>query len=124
MFIMISLLFGTLAVLTTVAIALLAAGIIGLVYWMRDRRNLMPAAMQAACYLAPFLTLWVMFAGLSAVMVTWINHERGFNGLAQLINIDRDLLTFLVWLFPNIILAVVFFNRVAAITSGARYANK
>ena len=46
--------FGCLAMLAALTIAGLAAGLVGLVYSLRNERNLLPASMQMACYMSAY----------------------------------------------------------------------
>ena len=119
------------AVFTTaflVGVLCLGASLVGVVFAIQDRRNLLPVAIQAAAYLGPFLVLWTLFAGLAAVAVVLL--ESVYRDVAELFGFSRLFgfspfgLQFISWALANLGWLVVYVYLVARITSGARYANR
>jgi len=123
--------FAMAAVFTTaflVGVLCLTAWATGVGFAYRDRRNLLPVTIQAAAYLGPYLVLWTLFAGFSAVSVVLL--ESVYRGVNELLGLNRLLgfgpfgLQFLSWLLANLACVVVYVHLVARVTSGARYANR
>lgn len=107
-----------LAVLSSLAAALL----VGIGYWFREKRNLLPATIQAACYLNGFLSLWMLFlttfsAGLILVYEPLFRYARD-------LNLSGDAVLFMIWCTPNVVCLVLYFTLIAKITGATRYANR
>ena len=103
---------------------MLAAGLVGLWYYILDRRNLLAGSMQIACYLGGCLTLWIAFAWLTGAVVMAMKEAGLFRLAEDVIGIFDDFLAFLAWSIPNLVCVVAYFGLVGRGTAGLRYANK
>jgi hypothetical protein len=119
-----SCLFGLACVAGTVLFALGAALVVGILHSFRYRRNLLPASMQAACYLAGYLVLWAMFGAVSGVALTALAESALVEALAQTMWIGAYEFMTVAWLIANAACAAVFIVLVSRATFGARYANR
>jgi hypothetical protein len=117
-------LFGLACVAGAVLFALGSALVVGILHSFRHRRNLLPAAMQAACYLVGYLVLWAMFGAVSGVVLTALAESVLVEALAQTMWLGPYALVTLVWLTINGACAAIFLVLVSRATYGARYANR
>jgi hypothetical protein len=101
--------------------SLTAALLVGIGYWFRDKRNLLPATVQAACYLNGFLALWILFATMFGAGLVLVN-ERVFQWARDL-NLSGDFILFMIWCTPNVVCLVLYFALLVKITAATRYAN-
>jgi hypothetical protein len=115
---------GCLCVGGTVVFTLAGTIAIGVFESLRYRRNLLPGAMQVACYLGGYLTLWALFGGATAVIVFAMEEERWFHILEQMTGVYRDTLSTSTWLIPNLVWCVTYFVLLARGTAGTQYANR
>ena len=115
---------GSLCTMGALALALFAAGTVGTIYSIRQKRNLIPGSLQIASYLMGYLLFWAIFGAASGFAMIEADNVRWFNTLAQTTGIHRDILVTLSWLFPNLVCLVGYFALVARGTSAARYANR
>jgi hypothetical protein len=117
---------GLVAAHSTVAVmfaaASLAAAGTAIGYWIVDRRNLLSASVQAACYLSFWLVAWVVFAGSLGVAVVLLGDVFGL--LARPGVVMREFLQLGAWLVGNLVCLAVYVRLVVTVTAGARYANK
>jgi hypothetical protein len=113
--------FSTLGAL---GLTLLAAGLVGLWFYILDRRNLLAGSMQIACYLGGCLTLWIAFAWVTGAVVMVMNEAKLFRVMEDAMGILGAFLAFLAWFVPNLVCVVAYFGLVARGTAGLRYANK
>ena len=121
---MIMSMFGCAYVVGAVAFANLAAVVVGIVESLRCRRNLLPAAIQIACYLGVYLTAWALFAAVSGVAIVVLGEAYWFHALESLSGIYRDDLVGFTWLLPNAACGIWYFVLVARGTAATRYANR
>lgn len=113
---------GVLSCLLVLGLACLAASLVGLFYRLSDRRNLLPGAMQAACYLAGYLILWHLFSMVWGSVTAGL--EDWFEDLEEVFYLEARVLTCLFWFLPNLFLFGVYTYLVARVTAGTRYANR
>ncbi len=124
MFLMVMTMFGMACVGGMVVFSLLAAATIGSFESYRYKRNLLPAAMQIASYLATYLTIWAVFGGATSVGVNWAKEAYVFRGLEDLTGVYHETLFVATWLVPNVACCIWFFLLLYRGTIGAAYANR
>ncbi|HSW45273.1 MAG TPA: hypothetical protein VLM89_06855 [Phycisphaerae bacterium] len=117
-------LIGGMAAMTILAVVGLAAGLVGLVYSLRNGRNLMPATIQMGCYLGGYLTVWTAFGAALAVAAFWAEQANLIEAWARRQRADESFLLFLMWLLPNVLFLGGFFVLVRRGTAGAQHANR
>lgn len=117
-------LFGSACVLGTVGCALNNASTVGLFLSWRCRRNMLPAAMQAASYLSGYLLLWSIFGAASGLIVIQLDRADAFRALQEMTGIYRDLIATLTWLIPNGACSLGYLLLVGRMAGAARYANR
>jgi len=116
--------FGSLSILLLMALVCTAAGAIGSVYALLEKRNLTAAATQMAAYLSGYLVLWAVIGAATASGAITLTTTRGFRNLAQSWNVDVDTLAFVVWLSLNAVFVIHYYALVWRATAAARYANR
>lgn len=105
-------------------LAMLITCAVGLYLSIREKRNLLPAAMQVQCYLGAFLLAWMVFGWFWTVLAISLDVARVFRGVGRAFRIDDDVMAFLFWLLPtagSLLLDVVLVWKG---TVAARYANR
>ncbi|UCD28087.1 MAG: hypothetical protein JSV03_13465 [Planctomycetota bacterium] len=120
--VIISILLGYLTAVAIIAIVLLSAGLIGLIYQIKDKRNLLNGSVQIACYLSGYLVLWTIFAAF-VVMEVFIHMDK-IQQLNRMIRLNMGPLMLLVWFLPNLLCLIGYWLLIAKGTSAARYANR
>lgn len=105
-------------VLTT---ALFGAAVVGVIYRIRARRNLMTVTIQAACYLSGYLVVWTAVAFFWTTLL--FAGEDYIRHAARELHVDRDLLSVAAWFLPNGLALLGYLLLISRITTGARYAN-
>lgn len=116
--------YGCLSVIAAVLLTGLAALLGSAWYGFRERRNLMPGAIQVACYLSAYLTLCCVFAAGSGMAVVTLYFSGFYADWVWTPQIDDGFLAFLSWLVPNLLCLVVYFVLVVRGTAATRYANR
>lgn len=104
--------------------ACLSALVIGLLQTWRTRRNLLPASMRAACYLAPALIAWELLGAMVVLIAAMLVEAGLLENFEQRTGIfwEHALLAFVF--VPNVVSALTFIYLVNLITSAARHANR
>lgn len=115
---------GCLCVGGAVLFACAAATLVGLTQSFTYGRNLLPTAMQTACYLGGFLVLWSIIGAALIIGLVWLGESNSLDAVAQRIGIPADMLGLLYFGTPNLICAGFFIHRLAVATGATRYANK
>ena len=116
--------YGSFSVIAAVLLTALAALLGSAWHGFRGRRNLMPGAIQVACYLSGYLTLCFVFAAASGTTVVTLYDSGVYAGWARVLRIDDEFLAFLSWLVPNVLCLIVYFLLVVRGTAATRYANR
>jgi len=116
--------FGYLATLLTLALAGLAANLVGLIFSVRNRRNLLPASTQVACYLGTYLTVWAACSTILVVAAFVVDSAEAFRALARHLRIAHQPLMFFFWFLPNLFWLGGYFLLVWRATAAAQHANR
>jgi hypothetical protein len=117
-----ALLVGGVAAAALPVLASLAAALVGMAYRSGSRRNLLPAAMQAACYSGAYILAW--FVGMAALTAYATTFYSPLGALARALRISQDNLGFGAWIMLNVVAFLVYVGLIARITGAMRYANK
>ncbi|MEK6797411.1 MAG: hypothetical protein AABZ12_00440 [Planctomycetota bacterium] len=117
------LVYGVACVLGTTAVVNKGALLVGIVHSLRQKRNLLPASIQVACYLSGYLALWAMLGALLAVNVLILGQAQVFDRLEKMIGAHRDVLAFLSFVLPNGGLALGYLVLLHRATNAAAHAN-
>ncbi|RME39922.1 MAG: hypothetical protein D6788_04460 [Planctomycetota bacterium] len=117
----------TLATMLTLAALTLVLGtglVHGVHHGVRVKRNLMPAAMQMACYLSPFLLAWLLCGiALAFPVSAWIN-STGRVVLFSRVRITYSTFGIAILIIFHGIMLVIFNALVGRGTKAARFANR
>ena len=116
--------YGCLSVIAAVLLTGLAALLGSAWHGFRARRNLMPGAIQVACYLSGYLAMCYVFAAGSGTAVVAMYYGNFYADWARSLRIDDGFLAFLSWLVPNMLCLIVYFVLVVRGTAAIRYANR
>lgn len=114
---------GLLLTGTMMATLLVGSGIAGMLEGWRSGRNLMPAAVRAACYLSGFTVFWAIIFWLDLVFFIIIMELELLKPIVMKYNIaEQDLV--MVWQGGVILLGIVIYlTLLGKATRAARYAN-
>lgn len=115
--------FGIACAIGACVVGQLAASLVGLVCSAQQKRNLMPAAHQSACYLFSFLLVWEVVGALLGISLTELATAGSLSWLETTTPISEQAWIAILWIVPNIGMAVTFLVLVARATNAARYAN-
>jgi hypothetical protein len=118
------LMFGLLCVIGALGVVLFGAWAPGLGIGFRNQRNLMPASMQLACYLAPFLVLWEVIGAGVLIVAGLLEEDRWFTALERQTGVPAELALFLSAGLPNLVMGVLYFHLIHRGTIAARFANR
>jgi hypothetical protein len=89
---------------------------------LADGRNLLSGTVQVFAYTSWYLLLWAVLAAvLGAGMFAC---KSFFHELAAFVQINRRTVTFVIWLAPNAICAVLYVRLIFRGTEGLRFANR
>lgn len=116
--------FGGMAVLTVLAIAGLTACVVGLAFSLRNGRNLLPASVQAACYLSHYLTAWTLFGSALAFAAFVADENQPLRRAIWQMNLNPEFVLFMSWLIPNLTCLAGYAILVWKTTAAAQYANR
>lgn len=116
--------YGCLSVIAAVLLTSLAALLASDWHGFHGRRNLMPGAIQVACYLGGYVALCCAFAAGSGTAVVTLYYNSFYADWARALRIGGESLAFLSWLVPNMLCLIVYFVLVVRGTRGTRYANR
>lgn len=115
---------GILCVVGVMAMSLKFAAWTGWYFWWRDRRNLLSAAIQATCYLTPFLVAWEICGGAAGILAMWLSQHPDAFPLLKSLPIHRDTVLWNAWMILNLIWLAIYIQLIRRIVAEARYANK
>ncbi len=116
--------YGAFAMVAGLGFTLLAALLAGSYYGLREERNLLTASMQVSAYLSGYVTLWMLFAALAGPALILLARSGRLRGLFDLTPTTEDQIAFLLWVLPNVALAIAYGVLVARGTAAMRYANR
>ncbi len=123
-FFFVTAMFGFACVIGSVVVTLFGGWLIGWAHSVKHKRNLMPVAIQASCYLSGFLILWAIFGAMNALFV-YLGYEfRIFHNIRDVTGMYVDTIAQLSWFVPNVTFGVYYLLLIARTTSGAWYANR
>ncbi len=108
--------------LFTMALSMISAFAVGLLYQPKAERNLTGVAMQATSYLSGLLVCCVAADFIWFALL--IAHRPFYAGIEATLQVARTLIITCAVLAPNLIGFGFYLSRVLRITSGARYANR
>jgi hypothetical protein len=103
---------------------LLAAGVVGLILSIAQRRNLVPAAMQMAAYLSGFLTLCVFLSAVCAAFALQYTINGRIFGLGLNLRMSRPVFLVSAWSIPTMAMVVPYIILLYRGTRGARFVNR
>ncbi len=106
---------GWSAVIASLAIVVGSGTIVGLYARWQTGRNLLPVAMQAACYASPWLVVW---AGLFIVLVIGLMLGVSAGSVG-----NRWVLAPAVFVVANLSCSFVYLRLIGRVTLAARYSN-
>lgn len=105
-------------------LAMLVTSVVGMTLSIREKRNLLPAAVQMQCHLGGFLLAWIAFGWFWTVLTISLDNARALRGMRRAFRIDDELVTFFFWLLPTAGLLFLDAVLVWKGTRAARYANR
>lgn len=108
----------------TLGVTLAASTIIGLHHSLREKRNLLPGAMQVASYLGGFLMLWAMLGALLILGVVAMGLAGIFESLQDRWGINTNAATRFAIVAPNVLVGIWYLVLLSRGTTATRYANK
>ncbi len=114
---------GGMLVAATIATAGFGASLIGCFEGWRNGRNLMPAAIRAACYQSGFMVFWAFVCHVNLTLFIILIELGVLWDFSQQYNISMDLILFL-WLGGILLLGLlIYLIQIARATHAARHAN-
>ena len=96
----------------------------GSYHGLREKRHLLSGSTQVTAYLSGYVTLWMLFAALAGPVLISLIRSGWLAPLSDLTGIDEALIAFLLWVLPNVALAIAYGVLVARGTAATRYANR
>ncbi len=115
---------GSLCVAGTVVLACLGATAAGLIIGRQVRRNLLPGAIQVACYQSVYTLVWIAFGGLWLATVTSLENHGVFDALSGRSRLNAGFMMFCAYVIPNGFWFLGYFLLVYRGTSAMRFANR
>lgn len=117
--------FGVLSACVCLALAMLTAALVGMIYTLTQGRNLLPATVQIGSYLAGCLTLWACGSAAWSVLTALLVNAGRFRAWRQPYGLDPDLLAFCFWVGPTGLgFFLIYVIPLWKATASTRYANK
>ncbi len=114
---------GLMMIATTAGAALMIAGLTGVLVGWRQGRNLMPAAMRAACYLSGFAVIWSLVFWCSMAVFLVVMSLDMLTPLAARYNIASEKIVFF-WHYAVASLGLLIYGTlIERATKAARNAN-
>ena len=109
---------------SSLLLALICAGDIGLLLGKVYRRNLIPAAMQVAAYLTGYLAFCTLVSVALGIMAYYMSWHRWFYDMERSWGLSRGVVSFFIWLVPSLAMPITYLVLLYKGTKGARYANR
>lgn len=123
-FLLSSSMFALTCVVGAVLVSCLAALLVGGLMGHRQGRNLLPVAMQMACYLSGFLVCWEIIAAAVSILTIALGESGFFEAADAATGIWQGFLVMFTWLAPNLVCAGVYLLLLTRGAAAARYANR
>ncbi len=120
----ISLITGTACAIGALLCSRLAAIVVGGVCAIQEKRNLLPVANQAACYLFGFLFVWAALGALLVLGVIKSVESGVLLAFAGHTPLSESTWVALLLITPNVAMGLTYVIMIARATKAARYANK
>jgi len=115
--------FGICCTIATVLVSLGTAGYCAVLFYIRDKRNLLTGSAQVVCYLMASLILWELFGAATAIGAILLSNDPTF--IARVQNrVDPGLLAFLLWFVPNLLCGFIYLRLAYNAVAATRYANR
>ena len=108
----------------TLGVTLVGATLVGLHHSIREKRNLLPGAMQVASYLVGFLTLWAMLGALTILSIRALNEAYDLDNFQLAWGINTTLALQFAIILPNVVIGIWYLTLLSRGTVATRYANK
>lgn len=117
---------GCLCVCGTAILVNFTALVVSAFNWSACRRNLMPGAVQIACYLVGYIWLYLIAGNLGMTWINMVSEERfgWMEWMAEAVHLRRDILALLLFLLGNATMLIFYVILVARGTAAMRYANR
>jgi hypothetical protein len=115
--------FGICCTVAVLIVSLTTASCCSVLYHIRDRRNLLPGAVQVASYLVPLLVLWQAVGAVTTIGAIVLGNAPTFISKVSS-RADPALLAFLLWLVPNLFCLLTYWRRSQTAVAATRYANR
>lgn len=123
-FLLIMSMFAIACVVGTVMFTMFGVCLVGGFQSLSHKRNLLPGAVQIACYLTPMLVLWAMFGAGSAHLLILLEQTDWLDAIAILIHLDTATTAVSAWFVPNIACGVAYLAFLSRGTATTCYANR
>lgn len=115
---------GLLCVAGATAATLATAGQMGLYFQWREKRNLLPAAIQVTCYLITYQLAWEFYGGVTGILAITLGRNDDFRAWARDNRLDPEMLVFIAWFVLNLAWGLIYRTLVHRAVAATRYANK
>jgi len=116
--------FGITCASVGLALAMLAAALVGTIHTLINKRNLLPASVRIGSYLAGCLTVWACVSAAWCILTFHLINARFFNAWRQPYGLDPELLAFCFWAGPTLLGFLVYLVLLWKATASTRYANR
>jgi len=109
---------------SVLGISLLFAVIVGLAFSLGSGRNLLPAAMRSACYVAGFLTIWTA-ANVPAAFFYGLSSDIDLlDAVGRWLRTDDESVAILMLIAYNLVWLCVYLRLLQIVVRGARHADR
>lgn len=98
------------------------AGLVGLFFWSKARRNLLPAGMQSACFASSFFAYAVVVTWLTTAIL--VSHHKVFLSLARGLRMPTEGIAVFIGLSIGAVAGLWHLSLIVRCTAGARFANR
>ena len=107
----------------SLALTLICASVVGSFAGRLFRRNLLPAAMQAACYLSGYLILWAITYWLLTATIVYSAYYGLVDPISGSVDVDMGSIWLGIWGAANLLALAVYLFLLYRITAATRYSN-
>ena len=105
-------------------IAMLIAGVVGMIQTWQNKRNLLPAAAQMPSYLSALVLAWGLFMAVWCTLFCAAAHQEWFLDWVNTWGPPFVFVVFGILVGPQLVWLAICFVMVWKGTAAARYANK